>query len=151
MAATPSPRARSSSRRPCSSTSCALQYGHQSAERWNSKIAPFGPKTESSVRSRPFWSDKLKVGTCSPTCGPSSATLMGVLDCIAREGRPTIATVSAVNIAIRISVCLIVRHATTTIRRCELGQSSSDRASTITCPSFSKSWVTVSMIGRQQT
>ena len=84
-------------------------------------MAPFGPKTESSVRSRPFWSDKLKVGTCSPTCGPSSATLMGVLDCIAREGRPTIATVSAVNIAIRISVCLIVQHATTTIRRCELG------------------------------
>ena len=28
-----------------------LQYGHQSADRWNIRIAPFGPRTESSVKT----------------------------------------------------------------------------------------------------
>src|SRR5262249_30921052 len=59
------------SSRPCSSTSCVLQYGHQSADRKNTSIRPREPSNDVSVRERPCWSVKVKSGTRAPTCGPS--------------------------------------------------------------------------------
>ena len=54
MAASPSPLAVMSFSVRCSSTSCVRQYGHQSAERKNTSIVPFGPATVFSVWVRPF-------------------------------------------------------------------------------------------------
>ena len=50
-----------------SSTSWTLQQGHQSAERKNTSMAPFVPMIDCSVQAFPFWSFRLKSGTCSPT------------------------------------------------------------------------------------
>src|SRR5438094_9489767 len=74
MAASPRPLARSAAAWPCSSTSCVLQYGHESAERKKTSMAPFGPMMDCRVHIFPVWSLSMKSGTCSPTCGPSLET-----------------------------------------------------------------------------
>src|SRR5712691_2100 len=63
-----------SANRPCSSTSCVLQYGHQSADRKNTSTTPLGPITDWSVRGWPVWSGRLNAGTAAPTRGPSFST-----------------------------------------------------------------------------
>src|SRR5271155_319239 len=70
MAATPSPCFRIASRCCSSSTSWILQKGHQSAERKNTSMAPFGPMMDLRVWFRPSWSCAEKPGTCWPTSGP---------------------------------------------------------------------------------
>ena len=40
---------------------------HQSAERMNTSITPFGPMIDCSVQILPFWSFRLKSGTRWPT------------------------------------------------------------------------------------
>src|SRR6266851_5162419 len=55
---------------PCSCTSCALQYGHQSAERKNSTTVPFGLFRLSLDISRPNWSWAVKDGIFRPTFEP---------------------------------------------------------------------------------
>src|SRR4029077_14788922 len=70
MAATPSPCFRIASRCCSSSTSWILQNGHQSAERKNTSMAPFGPLTDLRVWFRPSWSGAEKAGICWPTSGP---------------------------------------------------------------------------------
>src|SRR5260370_13913702 len=70
MAATPSPCFRIASRFCSSSTSWILQNGHQSAERKNTSMAPFGPMMDLRVWLRPSWSRAEKAGTCWPTSGP---------------------------------------------------------------------------------
>ena len=70
MAATPRPCCRIASRCCSSSTSWILQNGHQSAERKNTSMAPFGPMTELRVWFRPSWSGAERAGTCCPTSGP---------------------------------------------------------------------------------
>ncbi|MXY25669.1 MAG: DUF3891 family protein [Acidobacteria bacterium] len=74
MTARPSPLSWRSSYRLCSSTSCVLQYGHQSAERLNTSISPPGPINDRRSRAAPFWSTSEKDGTTSPTCGPNWST-----------------------------------------------------------------------------
>src|SRR5258708_941316 len=70
MAATPSPCFRIAFKLCSSSTSWILQKGHQSAERKNTSIAPFGPMMDLRVWFRPSWSRAEKAGTCWPTSGP---------------------------------------------------------------------------------
>src|SRR5579864_3421330 len=70
MAATPSPCFRIASRCCSSSTSWILQNGHQSAERKNTSMAPFGPMMDLRVWFRPSWSRAEKSGTCWPASGP---------------------------------------------------------------------------------
>jgi len=41
-----------------------LQYGHQSAERKKTTIAPFGPSDEARVCVLPSWSVPEKSGIC---------------------------------------------------------------------------------------
>src|SRR5260221_14367051 len=55
----------------CNSTSCILQYGHQSAERKNKSTVPFFPATVLFVCSLPNWSRALKGGAGSPSPGPA--------------------------------------------------------------------------------
>src|SRR5260370_21093707 len=54
----------------CSCTSCALQYGHQSAERKNSTTVPFGLFRLSLDISRPNWSRAVKGGIFRSTFEP---------------------------------------------------------------------------------
>jgi hypothetical protein len=79
MAATPRPCCRIASRCCSSSTSWILQNGHQSAERKNTSMAPFGPMTELRVWFRPSWSGAEKAGTCWPTSGQSVRELFHLL------------------------------------------------------------------------
>src|SRR5579862_43191 len=58
----------------CSSTSCPLQYGHQSAERKKRRTVPFGPFKVSRVCSRPNWSRSEKAGAFWPTASPIAAS-----------------------------------------------------------------------------
>ena len=55
-----------------SSTSWALQYGHQSAERTKMMKAPFRPRIVSNVCVRPCWSVASNDGICPPTSRPYS-------------------------------------------------------------------------------
>src|SRR6266851_2068290 len=54
----------------CSCTSCALQNGHQSAERKNKSTVPFVPFSVSLDTSSPNWSRAVKGGIFWPTFGP---------------------------------------------------------------------------------
>jgi hypothetical protein len=63
MAATPRPCCRIASRCCSSSTSWILQNGHQSADRKNTSMAPFGPMIDLRVWLRPAWSGAEKAGT----------------------------------------------------------------------------------------
>src|SRR5713226_85832 len=54
----------------CSCTSCALQNGHQSAERKNKSTVPFVPFSVSLGTSSPNWSRAVKGGIFWPTFGP---------------------------------------------------------------------------------
>src|SRR5215469_6728768 len=70
MAATPSPLPRMASRFCSSSTSWILQNGHQSAERKNTNMAPFGPMMDFNVCVLPFWSWAENAGAVCPISGP---------------------------------------------------------------------------------
>src|SRR5436190_3281486 len=54
----------------CSWTSCALQNGHQSAERKKRRTVPFVPFKLSRVCTRPNWSRTEKAGAFWPTATP---------------------------------------------------------------------------------
>src|SRR5258708_3077045 len=88
MAATPSPCFRIAFKLCSSSTSWILQKGHQSAERKNTSIAPFGPMMDLRLWFRPSWSCAEKAGTCWPTSGP----VLIVWPCNAAITRAHIAT-----------------------------------------------------------
>ena len=72
--------------RRCSSTSCVRQYGHQSADRLNTSIAPLGPSTDASDRAAPAWSVAEKSGTRTPGLRPEAVDVDGRL-CGSRAGR----------------------------------------------------------------
>src|SRR6516165_5780385 len=62
---------------PCSFTSCALQYGHQSAERKKRSTVPFGLFRLSLDNSCPNWSRAVKSGIFRPTFEPVTGEAKG--------------------------------------------------------------------------
>ena len=80
MAATLMPRASNFCFAFCSWTSCALQKGHQSAERKKSRTVPFAPFNVSMDWSWPNWSRSAKAGAFCPTCNPTAGATGGLLD-----------------------------------------------------------------------
>src|SRR5713226_1168129 len=64
----------------CSCTSCALQKGHQSAERKNRRTVPFDPFKVSFDCPWPNWSCAANVGAFCPTGRPIVAATLLVDD-----------------------------------------------------------------------
>src|ERR1700752_5214025 len=80
----------------CSCTSCALQKGHQSAERKKRSTVPFGPLSVSLDCSCPNWSGMENAGPFCPTESPTAETLLAdKSSCAFNQGKKLIKNKSA--------------------------------------------------------